>query len=75
MLKFRGDNCEDAGLKGPETVFLHVEDSRLLWSHSQGGEAYTTVPRKALDWYRSLTAEEIKKLEALRQSGSTGTVR
>jgi uncharacterized protein YnzC (UPF0291/DUF896 family) len=75
VLKFPGDNCGDAGLNGAETVFLHVKDSRLLWSHSEGGEAYTTVPREALDWYQSLTADEVKKLEALRQSGSTGTVK
>jgi hypothetical protein len=75
VLKFRGDNCDDADLNEPETVFLHVKDSRLLWSRSQGGETYATVPRKALDWYRSLTPEEVKKLEALRESGSTGTVK
>ncbi len=75
VLKFPGDNCGDAGLKGPETVFLHVDDSRILYPHSQGGETYTTVPREALDWYESLTADEVKKLEALRQSKSTGTVK
>jgi hypothetical protein len=75
VLKFRGNNCEDADLDGPETVFLHVQDSRLLWSHSKGGEAYTTVPREALGWYLFLTPEEVKKLETLRQSRSTRTVK
>jgi hypothetical protein len=75
VLKFRGDNCGDAGLNGPETVFLHVEDSRILYPHSRGGETYVAVPRKALDWYLSLNADEVKKLEALRRSGSTGTVK
>jgi hypothetical protein len=64
VLKFRGDNCEEADLDRPETVFLHVEDSRILYSRSHGGETYATVPRKALDWYQSLTADQIKELEA-----------
>jgi hypothetical protein len=75
VLKFRGNNCDDADLNGPETIFLHVKDSRLLWSHSKGGEAYATVPRKALDRYRSLTPEEIKKLETPRQRRSARTVK
>jgi hypothetical protein len=75
VLKFRGDYCEDTGQDGEETIFLHVDDARLLFPDSAGGEAYTTVPREALDWYRSLTAEEVKRLENLPQSGSTGTVR
>jgi hypothetical protein len=75
VLKFRGDDCGSATLDEPEIVFLHVKDSRLLWSHSKGGEAYTTVPRQALDRYRSLTPEEIKKLETLRQRRSARTVK
>jgi hypothetical protein len=75
VLKFRGDHCEDDGQDGARTIFLHVEDARLLFPDAEGGEAYATVPREALDWYRSLTPEEVKQLEALHQSGATGTVR
>ncbi len=75
VLKFRGDHCENVGGDGAETIFLHVDDARILFPDSEGGEVYATVPREALHWYRSLTPEEVRKLEALRQSGSTRTVR
>ena len=37
---------------------------RLLYPHHQARELYTTVPREALDWYQSLTADQVKDLEA-----------
>jgi hypothetical protein len=64
VLKFRGDHCEGAGQDGAETVFLHVDDARLLFADSEGGEGYATVPRVALEWYRSLTPEQVKEFEA-----------
>jgi hypothetical protein len=64
VLKFRGDHCQDAGREGAEAIFLHVEDGRLLFPDSQGGEVYATVPRAALEWYRSLTPEQVKEFEA-----------
>jgi hypothetical protein len=75
VLRFAGDECVGAGLDGPETVFLHGKDSRILSPHSQGGQLYMTVSRSALDWHQSLTADQIKKLEILRQSRSTRTVK
>jgi hypothetical protein len=71
VLKFRGDNCGDAGQKGSETVFLHVDDSRILYPHSQGGETYATVPKEALDWYQSLSPAQVKELEARWQTAMT----
>lgn len=69
VLKFRGDNCGDAGLKGPETVFLHVDDSRILYPHySQRGETYATVPKEALDWYQSLSPAQVTELETRWQA-------
>jgi hypothetical protein len=64
VLKFRADYCEAVGPDGAETIFLHVDDARLLFPDSEGGEAYTTVPRAALEWYRSLTPEQVQEFEA-----------
>jgi hypothetical protein len=64
VLKFRGDNCRDAGRDGREAIFLHVEDGRILDPDSEGGAVYATVPRAALEWYRSLTPEQVKEFEA-----------
>jgi hypothetical protein len=64
VLKFRGDNCRDAGRDGREAIFLHVEDGRMLDSDSEGGAVYTTVPRAALEWYRSMTPEQVREFEA-----------
>ena len=72
VLKFRGDNCGDAGLKGPETVFLHVNDFRILYPHyPQRGETYATVPKEALDWYQSLSPAQVKELETRWQTAVT----
>jgi len=65
VLTFAGDDCGDALRGEPEPMFLHLDDMRLIY-HPQypARELYTTVPRKALDWYQSLTAEQVKDLEA-----------
>ncbi len=47
-----------------ETVFLHVEDSRILYPHASGGELYTTASRGALDRYLTLSPEQIHAVEA-----------
>ncbi len=67
-LKFSDTECEEADLAEPETVFLHVEDSRTIRPNSEGGGLYTTVPGNALAWYQSLTPDEIKDFEARCQS-------
>ena len=47
-----------------DVVFLHVDDQRLLYNPQYPAEeSYTTLPREALDWYQSLTAEQVKDLE------------
>jgi hypothetical protein len=55
-------------LGGPDVVVLHVEDSRMIDPDSKGGELYRVVPLKALEWYQSLTPDQIKDFEALCQA-------
>lgn len=62
-LTFPGDDCEHDLSEETEPVFLHLEDARLLYPRHQAQEIYLVVPRKALDWYQSLTPEQIKDLE------------
>jgi len=64
QLTFSNENCDDADLAEPQTVFLHVKDSRTIRPDSRGGEFYTTVSGEALAWYRSLTPDQIEDLEA-----------
>jgi hypothetical protein len=47
-------DCSEADLAEPELVFLHGEE----------GEWYVMVPKKALEWYQSLTPEQFKEFEA-----------
>ena len=68
ILTFPGDECDVRPGK-PEPVFLHLDDSRLIYPehvypHHKAREMYLTVPRKALDWYQSLTQDQVKELEA-----------
>lgn len=55
-LTFPKGRCDDADLNEPETVFLSTK--------TQGETLYTTVPRSALDWYQSLTPEQIQGIVA-----------
>ena len=55
-------------LQTSEKVFLHFEDDRALSPHAPGEPANLTVSRAALEWYQSLTPEQIEKLVA-RWSG------
>jgi len=61
---FWGADCRNVDLAEPSPVFLHTDDSRTIYAHSEGGELYTTVSNRALAWYLSLTADELKELEA-----------
>jgi len=60
ILTFPKGKCQDAHLDEPETVFLALPGRDAI--------SYMTVPKAALDWYQSLTPEQIEKLEA-RWSG------
>ncbi len=62
-LEFFGDECREADLDEPETVFLHFDDSRVVYPHSPEGPVYLTVPRRVLDWYQSLSADQLRELE------------
>ncbi|MBN1359226.1 MAG: hypothetical protein JW993_01480 [Sedimentisphaerales bacterium] len=62
-LTFPGEQCLEVNLDEPQTVFLHLPDSRMLFPFTQGGDIYLTVSRKALDWYHSLSAEQIEALK------------
>jgi hypothetical protein len=64
VLTFAGDSCDLAEAGEPEPVFLHVDDERLIDPQYPARELYVTVPRKALDWYQSLTPDQVKDLEA-----------
>ena len=48
------DRCSQDDLAEPELVFLHGEE----------GEPYVLVPKKALEWYQSLTPDAVKHFEA-----------
>jgi len=63
-LTFPGEECEHAMKTEPQVVFLRFDDSRTIYPHTKGGELYHAVPRRALDWYQSLTQEQFKKFEA-----------
>lgn len=63
MLTFPGSDCGLAQAGEPEPVFLHFDNKQLIYPRYPAEEIYTTVPKKALDWYQSLTVEQIKDLE------------
>ncbi|MEN6429111.1 MAG: hypothetical protein ABFE13_27495 [Phycisphaerales bacterium] len=63
-LTFPGEECEHAMKTEPQVIFLRFDDSRTIFPHTQGGELYHAVPRRALDWYQSLTQEQFKEFEA-----------
>jgi len=67
VLEFAGDECGGADPNAPETIFVHFDDAHMLYPHWRPGELYLIVPREALDWYRSLTAEQVKELETRRE--------
>lgn len=62
-LEFLGDESREADMAEPETVFLHFDDSRVVYPYSPEESVYLTVPKKALDWYQSLTADQTRDLE------------
>lgn len=64
VVTFSGGNWGFLEAGEPEPVFLHVEDMRLLDPRNKAGEGYSIVPRKALDWYQSLTPDQVRDLEA-----------
>jgi len=49
-----------------EKVFLHFDDDRALSPRRRGRPAHLTVSKSALEWYRSLTPEQIQALETRR---------
>ena len=61
-LTFPERTCDDADLAKAETVFVCV----FVSTQAQDETLYATVPRSALDWYQSLTPEQIQELEARR---------
>lgn len=67
-LTFFSEQCGRADLAESQHVFLHVGDSRTILPDSEGGELYLTVPAEALEWYQSLTPEQIKDLDARSQA-------
>jgi hypothetical protein len=64
ILTFPDGECGDLRPGDPDPVFLHVDDQRLFYPRYAAQELYMTVPREALDWYRSLTADQVQELEA-----------
>ncbi len=69
ILTFANGGCGQIRPGDPDSVFLHVDDQRLLYPRSPTEELYTTVSREALDWYQSLTADQIRDLEARYLAG------
>jgi len=57
-LTFGKGTCDDADLAEAQTVFVSSE--------IRGKMRYTTVPHSALEWYQSLTPEQIQALVARR---------
>ncbi len=57
-LTFPKGRCDDADLAEAETVFVATQ--------AQDETLYATVPHSALEWYQSLTPEQIQELEARR---------
>jgi hypothetical protein len=65
-LEFPGTNCGGVDPNAPETIFLHFDDAQMLYSHSpfwSPGELYLTVRREALEWYQSLSPEQVREFE------------
>jgi len=65
ILTLPDDDC-DVRPGGPEAVFLHFDDSRLIYPQHKAREMCSAVPRKALDWYQSLMPDQVTDLEARR---------
>jgi hypothetical protein len=64
IISFPGDECRESEMNEPETVFLCFDDSKIIYNTSTSYKVFTTVPKKALDWYQSLSEEQIKEFEA-----------
>ncbi len=69
MLTFPSEKLDGCDPGEPPAVFLHVEDARTINPDSERGELYTTVSAKALEWYQSLTPDQIEDFEARYRSG------
>jgi hypothetical protein len=67
IVTFPGDKCSHAR-PDEEAVFLHLRDMRLAYPQYPARETYFTVPREVVDWYQSLTQDQVKELEARRQA-------
>ena len=45
-----------------EVVLLHFEDRRMLYPDAKAEALCLSVPRRALDWYESLSADQAEEL-------------
>ncbi len=57
-------DCRETDLAESELVVLHVQDFRIVFPGTEGGEGYVIVPKRALEWYQSLAPDEIRDLDA-----------
>lgn len=64
ILTIPRDRCPLIQPGDSDLIFLHFDDGRLRYPHSPAEELYMVVSREVLDWYRSLTPEQVKDLEA-----------
>ncbi len=64
ILTFPGDNCSSHS-EDSSVVFLRFDDSRTVYPRTEGGEIYTTVTKKALNWYLALAPNQVKEFETL----------
>jgi hypothetical protein len=70
ILRFSENECGGFDPNQSGIIFLRFEDSRMIYRHSQGGEVYVTVPKHTLEWYESLTEEQVDELVARCQARS-----
>lgn len=57
------EQCEQINLKPLIVIFLYFEDARTLYSDGKAEPICLTVPKRALDWYQSLTPEQVQDLD------------
>jgi hypothetical protein len=58
------EQCEQINLKPIVVIFLYFEDARTLYYDGRAEPICLTVPKRALDWYQSLTPDQVQGLDS-----------
>ena len=58
------EQCRQIDLTEPETVFLYFDEGRMVYPAGKAEPLCLTVPKRALDWYESLTPDQVQALDS-----------